>query len=400
MPQEEHRLPKDLTLIIADAPPLHGIQQRVQQLAREFERAIAPAGGKVWYFDEPGNIVTVFLSPEKPLSNLWSWIEGPHYSKEHENILHFAPPAGLPFGYHNRGINRWNHFWYRAALGPRFRRGSGPVVLIVCNVLGLGWIGKLGEDCVIYDCADEISEFRQARLRKEAVQAQERELLRKADAVVTTSQRLYDSKSPFAKRTVLIRNAADVVSFNRALWLAQKEPRPRDIADLKKPIVGFYGFLADWLDWPLIERVVAEGQEFDWVFIGPSTHDLTALRNLPNFHFLGRKLNHELPGYLAHFACAHIPFAITPLTVNVNPVKLYEYLAAGVPVVATPLPELEAFRDVCRLADNPDDYLRLIREEIASDSFPLHQARAARVASETWQNRLGQYLQLISELLS
>jgi glycosyltransferase involved in cell wall biosynthesis len=301
----------------------------------------------------------------------------------------------LPFGYHSAGVNRWNHFWYRVALGGRFHRREGPVVLIVCNVLGLGWLGKLGEDIVIYDCADEISEFRQARLKREAVRAQERELMRRVDAVVTTSQRLYDAKAGYAGKIKLIRNAADVHHFNRAL---SPGPRPPDIAHLKKPIVGFYGFLADWLDWPLIERIVTQGRDFDWVFIGPSTRDLSGLTKLENFHSLGRKPYAELPAYLAHFACAHIPFDRTPLTVNVNPVKLYEYLAGGVPVVATPLPELEAFRDVCRLAENPDEYLRLIREEIVSDSFPKRQARAARVASETWENRLGQYLDLIAEI--
>jgi glycosyltransferase involved in cell wall biosynthesis len=382
----------DVTLIIADAPPLLGLTQRVQQLAIRLSRTVE---GRLWYFDEPGNIATVFLSPEKPLSNLWSWVEGPRRDPDF-GALHFVPPAGLPFGYHVRWVNQWNHFWYRTMLGTRYRKAKGKTVLIVCNVLGLGWLGKLGEDVSIYDCADEISEFRQARLRREAVQAQERELARRVDAVVTTSQPLFDSKAPLASRCELIRNAADVAHFNKAL---KAGPRPSDIALLSKPIVGFYGFLADWLDWSLIKAVVEEGSEFDWVFIGPTTRDLPDLKKLANFHALGRKPYDELPAYLSHFACAHMPFDRTPLTVNVNPVKVYEYLAGGAPVVATPLPELEAFRDVLEVAATPGEYLSAIRRSIQTNTPEKRLARAKRVETETWDDRVERYCRLISELL-
>ncbi len=371
------------------------MRQRVQQLALRFNRILSETGGSLLYIDEPGNVVTVFLSPEKPLGNMWSWIGGPRADPV-TGIQHFVPPAGLPFGYHSPGINAWNHFWYRLTLGNRYHRSDGPLVLVVCNVLGLGWVGRFNEDLVIYDCADEISEFRQARLRREAVQAQERELLGRVDAVVATSQGLYDAKSPQAGRAALIRNAAEVDHFSKALTMG---PRPKDITCLEKPIVGFYGYLADWLDWPLIEAVVREGREFDWVFIGPTTRNLNDLEALPNFHALGRKPYDVLPNYLAHFACAHIPFDRTPLTVHVNPVKLYEYLAGGVPVVATPLPELEAFSDVCGQADNPDEYLHLVREAISTDSPERHQARSERVSTETWNSRVGDYCELITELL-
>ena len=390
-------LPDNLTLIIADAPPLAGLRQRAQQLALRFAGILAAGDrerGSVWYFDEPGNLLTVFISPEKPLANLWSWLSGPRVTPG--GIRRFIPPASLPFAYHSASINRWNHLWYRIALGSRFRPSEGPVVLIVCNVLGLGWLGRLGEDVAIYDCADEISQFRQARVSPGAVRAQERALLKRVDAVVTTSQGLYDAKSAYARRAVLIRNAAEIEHFARA---HTPTARPPDIANLKKPIVGFYGFLADWLDWPLIKMVVREGKEFDWVFIGPATRSLRSLEKLPNFHALGRKPYEELPAYLAHFSCAHIPFARTKLTKYVNPVKLYEYLAAGVPVVATPLPELQAFEDVCALAETADDYLEAVRHEVFSYSAERRAERLARVAGETWDARVGEYCGLIRELV-
>jgi len=269
-------------------------------------------------------------------------------------------------------------------------------VLIVCNVLGLGWLGKLKEDVVIYDCADEISHFKQARLMPKAVQAQERELMKRADAVVTTSKLLYDSKIHYARKIELIRNGAEVKHFNRALHPCEK---PKDVAHLTKPIVGFYGYLADWLNWELIKEVVSKGKEFDWVFIGPSIVDMTDFRKLSNFHYLGKKPYSELPNYLAHFACAHIPFAYTPLTMHVNPVKLYEYLAGGAPVVATPLPEYEAFKDVCEVAKTADEYLEAIRRAVSSDSPEKRAERAKRVAHESWEKRIEAYMKLIEELL-
>ncbi len=388
-------LKENTTLIIADAPPLYGIRQRVQQIARRFVGILSERNGRLLYIDEPGNFVTVFLSPEKPVSNLWSWMAGPSRDPE-TGILHYIPPVGLPFGYHSGSINRWNHFWYRAGLGGRYHPGDGPVVLIVCNVLGLGWLGKFGEDIAIYDCADEISEFKQASLNREAVLAQERELISRVDAVVATSKSLFDSKSEHAKRSELIRNAAEIGHFRRALYAG---PMADDIAVLEKPIVCFYGYISVWLDWSLIETVVGEGSEFDWVFIGPTTRNLSDLDALPNFHALGKKPYDELPEYLAHFACAHIPFARTPLTVHVNPVKVYEYLAGGCPVVATPLPELEPFKDVCELTDNPKEYLEAVRRAVANDTKDLRVKRSERVANETWDSRVGDYCEIINEML-
>jgi glycosyltransferase involved in cell wall biosynthesis len=269
-------------------------------------------------------------------------------------------------------------------------------VLIICNVLGLDWIGRFGEDIAIYDCADEITEFRQARMRQHAVVAMERELLGKVDAVVTTSQSLYDSKSPHARHARLIRNAAEIEHFRKA---SETRRKPADIKQLKKPIVGFYGYLADWLDWPLIEQVVREGAEFDWVFIGPTTRNLADLNVLENFHAPGKKPYDVLPDYLEHFACAHIPFDRTPLTVHVNPVKLYEYLAAGVPVVATGLPELKPYADIISITDDPKEYLDAVRRAINEDSPAKHAERADRVAKETWDSRVDDYVQLVLELL-
>ncbi len=388
-------LPPDLTLIIADAPPFRGIRQRIQQLAIRFAGLISENGGRVIYIDEPGNIVTIFLSPEKPLSNLWSWTVGAKLDPDH-GIHHFIPPAGLPFGYHSKGFNNWNHFWYRAVMGNTAVGTSGPIVLIACNVLGLGWLGRLDEDMVIYDCADEISEFRQAAMNRDAVLKLERELIQKSDALVTTSQNLFDTKSGHAKRSELIRNAAEVGHFRKAL---DNPLIPVDLKSMKRPIVGYFGYLADWLDWELIGKTVRDGTEFDWVFIGPCTRNLSDLEGLDNFHALGRKQYEELPNYLAHFSCAHIPFALTPLTHHVNPVKLYEYLAGGVPVVATPIPELEFFSDMVLLASDPSDYLEKIREAVSCDSREKRLLRSDKVRDETWDARASSYLKLISDLI-
>jgi len=384
-----------MTIVIADAPPLAGIRQRIQQLSDRFAKILGTSGGRLYYIDDPGNLVTVFISPEKPVSNLWSWMRNPRMDES--GITHWIPPAELPFGYHSRPINQWNHLLYRIALGSRYRPSDGPVLLIVCNVLGLGWLGRLGEDYVIYDCADEISEFRQASLKRDAVLAQERELISRADAVVTTAQSLLEKKSEGAKRSKLIRNAADVGHFRSTITEDWKIPS--DLENLQKPVVGYIGFLAEWLNWPLIKHVVENGQEFEWVFIGPASRNLAEFESLPNFHWLGKKPYDELPAYLSHFSCAHIPFDLTPLTVHVNPVKLYEYLASGLPVVATPLPELDAYRDVCEITNDPDEYLEAVRWAVENDSALQRNERCRRVENETWDARISEYCELINELV-
>src|SRR5213078_3256659 len=111
---------------------------------------------------------------------------------------------------------------------------------------------------------------------------------------------------------------------------------PPEIASLPRPVIGYFGLIADdWVDVPLIEHVAREFPGASVVMLGKVTADVSALAKIPNVHLLGRKPYASLPAYCKGFDVALIPFPINEATLNSNPLKAREYLAAGLPVICT-----------------------------------------------------------------
>jgi len=211
---------------------------------------------------------------------------------------------------------------------------------------------------VVYDCMDRWTDFPNAlsdeRYRSLVTNA-EQGLLDSADLVLCSAEGLYQAKLKTARGAVLlVRNGADVEHF-----APKRRPVPKELAGLPGPIVGYIGAVADWFDFELVRSAALSRPEWSFVFIGAlfgskSAGDPRSLRliaDLPNVHLLGARPYRELPPYLEAFDVATIPFKINGLTEDTDPIKVYEYLAAGVPVVSTPLPEVRRLPGV-RLASD------------------------------------------------
>jgi glycosyltransferase involved in cell wall biosynthesis len=151
--------------------------------------------------------------------------------------------------------------------------------------------------------------------------------------------------------------------------------------------------------------VALAGADPGWhvVLIGPlkpGQVDEARLRRFSNVHFLGEKPQTELPGYLKGLAAALIPYKANELTRNIFPLKLFEYLAAGLPVVAGGLPELEGFSGMIELAERPEDYPALVRQALAEDGQDKRAARVALAAKNTWDQRVERISQLVEDALT
>ena len=379
------------TIIMVEGGSLRGIKQRHKQLAERFAR-----DNRVIYIEEPGNIITVFLSKEKPLSNLWAWVGG--LRQIAPNLVGWTPPPGLPFGYIYPWVNAWNHFWYRFWYRIVCRERPKQPILIVNNVLGPGWFGFFREKVRIYDCCDEITGFKIPSLKPDVVRRTERKLIEDSDLVICSSEKLFDTKSPMAKRTVLVRNAAEVAHFRRAL--IETFPKPAAIEGVEKPIVGFWGYLGDWLDWDIIEHCIHNAPDLHFLLIGPATKGLTKRIDAPNVIYTGPMAYELLPQSLAHFSCAILPFARNQYTEAVNPVKVYEYLAGGCPVVATPLPELLQFGKEIYFATDGPSFLKAIYQAIKEDTTEKRRARADFVAGQDWDARVEEIYKAIDNIVN
>jgi glycosyltransferase involved in cell wall biosynthesis len=242
--------------------------------------------------------------------------------------------------------------------------------------------GTLGEESLIYYCVDEYTAF--SGVSSRSLAELEEQLLRRADLVIVSADLLYQSKARINPRTVLIRHGVDYTHFRRAL--DAETVVPEEIARLPRPVIGFFGLIADWVDLELMAHVAKRFSHGSLVLLGKATTDLSALKDLPNVHLLGRKPYESLPAYCKGFDVALNPFRINELTLNANPLKVREYLAAGLQVVSTAIPEVEVL-GLCRIGADQEAFVREIEAAIASDPGPSAR-RSEAVRGESWEARV------------
>lgn len=257
----------------------------------------------------------------------------------------------------------------------------------------VGVVGRLGESRVIYHCVDEYSAF--AGVSREALRRMEQELVRRADLVLTSSEKLAEERRPLNPRTHFVSHGVDVAHFGQAL--APTVTPPSDIARFPRPVIGFFGLIAEWIDAELIREIALRRPSWTIVMIGKATVDTTALRALPNVHLLGQKPYATLPAYCRAFDVGLIPFRVDALTVRANPLKLREYLAAGLPVVSSDLPEVRKYAGLARLATGVDGFLSAIEDTLTERGDSATRARVAAMAHESWEARVEQISELIED---
>jgi glycosyltransferase involved in cell wall biosynthesis len=242
--------------------------------------------------------------------------------------------------------------------------------------------GALGEERLIYYCVDEYAAF--SGVPTASLMELERRLLRRADLVIVSAERLYQSKAPLNPHTVLVRHGVDYHHFRKALDPALNVAE--DIAHLPRPVLGYFGLIADdWVDIPLLVHTAKRFPNATLVMLGKITADVTLLRQVPNIHLLGRRPYEALPAYCKGFDVALIPFPVSEVTLNANPLKAREYLAAGLPVVSTPIPEVEVLGQ-CGIGATPDAFVEQVRRALERPGPDA--ARSSSMESESWQARL------------
>jgi glycosyltransferase involved in cell wall biosynthesis len=152
--------------------------------------------------------------------------------------------------------------------------------------------------------------------------------------------------------------------------------------------VGFFGLLAEWLDYDLILQVAQRATDWTFEFVGPVRFVPDELTRLPNVRLLPAVPYSALPAQLHHWDVAWLPFRTDGLTQGVNPLKLREYLAAGFPVICTPLPAVADLADILPPAvRGPEDVLQQLTDSWHTDSVELRRARRTRVQQDSWQHR-------------
>lgn len=276
------------------------------------------------------------------------------------------------------------------------RLGFSNVVNMVFNPAAGMIAGHLGESELIYYCVDEYTAFTGV---SNGLRAIEEDLFRRSDLVVVSAERLYDSKKHLNTNTHIIRHGTDWEHFRKAV--DGDLATPSDLADLPRPIIGFHGLLADWVDYELIKKVAEHFSNGSVVLIGKVAVDaevkIKLLDGTANVHLLGRKPYADLPAYCRAFDVALNPFEINELTLAANPLKVREYLAAGLPVVSTDIPEVHVLND-CLVGVDHEDFISKI--EVALAKPKSREEISDAIEHESWDAKVDELREILSNARS
>lgn len=269
--------------------------------------------------------------------------------------------------------------------------------ILVENFQFIGLIRQLSPRVTLFDYIDDAFGF--TRLPG-YVREDWKETIRRADRITATSPTLQRQlEAEGAKDVQVVSNGVEYELFASA-----SGSRPADLP--AGPVVGYIGSVYPWLDYDLIEFIARSLPEVQVVMVGHAHPEvlgrLQTLSQLPNFRFLGPRPYKDVPLYLRHFSVALIPFRKTPLTAAVNPVKLYEQSAAGVPTVATDFSEdLQELGSLIGIADSREEFLALVRSSLSRKNDQDFTARLRSFArGHDWDTQAGRIIALLEERIT
>jgi glycosyltransferase involved in cell wall biosynthesis len=259
-------------------------------------------------------------------------------------------------------------------------------------------IEALKPSLVVYHCVDDIAA--QERIDTASFRAAEARFAARADLVLASAPALAERLRRISGNVLDAPNVADTELFSKALEAGTLDP---EMAALPTPRIVFTGaIVAMKLDLTLLADLARLRQSWSFALVGPigpgEPHtDISAIVAEPNIHLLGPRTYAELPDVLRAADAGLIPYAQNALTESIFPMKVYEYLAAGLPVVATPLPALAEVVDVATAPD-AQCFAELLDEVLAEDNPDRRTERSRAAASHSWDRRLEEIAAAIDAL--
>ncbi len=269
--------------------------------------------------------------------------------------------------------------------------------------------GKLGERLVLYQVVDDyltyggMSDASRARVDRE-----ERLLAAKADVVVVTSEYLLEAKRHLHERLVLVRNAVDRETLEEGR--RPDGPVPPELAQAARPIFGYVGGITEKLDLELLEalalRWARPPRRGTLALVGATNvygreavERIARLKSLPNAIFTGRRDARLVPQYIRAFDVCLVPYRLEGQSRGIDPLKLYEYLAFGKPIVSVDIPSVRRFAEVLRIAKDRGEFLAHAEEALAESDPQLAERRREIAAENTWERRAEEISRALEDAL-
>lgn len=370
-----HRLPRPVRRLLARIPG-------ATRVARS--TAGRPSGPP----PEPGTL--------KPVVYLPTWVQWSSMRQRPQYVLAAFARAGHPvFFVDTRAMSPYVVDGVRVV--PSLSHVPSANVMLYVHFAPIGELfDRFDDPVVVYDLLDDLSIYdadERGLPEHRRVKSHHPTLVRSATVVIASSEVLADRHRHERPDILLVENGVDVDRFERP------HERPPEIP-AGTPVIGYHGAIARWFDVELFALVAAANPQWRFVLVGPVASDMReAVHRLDageNVLVIGELPSDRIPSYVQAFDVGAIWFRIDGLTTAVSPLKMYEYLAAGLPVVATPLPACTATPGV-RVATSPEEMSRAIAEGL-DEPVETEQDRRATARAASWDRRLGPLLDRLDDL--
>lgn len=281
-----------------------------------------------------------------------------------------------------------------------FYDGS-PSVAWTTHPFHFHYAGLAREDLILYECYDDFSRIAGGPPDYHVLDL-ERRLAQRADLILATAHTLFERLVKENASTFYFPNAVDFEMFNRAT--DPDVPIAKELADIPRPIIGFMGNLCGWYDFQLLEKVISRQRPWSFVFIGEvadEVHHLVApLQTLPNTSFLGWRDFDALPSFLKGFDVAIMPYQVSDWTHTINPNKMWQYMAAGVPIVSTPIREVLGLKGIIETGADPGGFIAAIERCLTGRNQSQLVRQIAIAKQESWDQRVKVAIDLVTRRLA
>jgi len=359
--------------------------------------------GQTWYIESPVTVTSLIKDwrgkADVEAHNRWERIRQKGLWVDINGVHVVTPVTLLPETTNPLG-HQLNHWHYgrvvrRVARVNRHR----PVLLWLSKPMDLPWIDYFAPVLTCYDSTERFWEFEDAAPRlRQLWRYQDAQLARRADVVFVQTEQHLREKQAQGANVFLIPNAVDTDRFDTSA-----NSPPSDLKDIPTPRIGYVGSINYRIDWDLVEHILRCLPQFNVVFVGISAGDSrfdSLARRYQNMHSLGPRSYAQIPAYLHAMDVCVIPFLATPLTISQSPLKLFDYLAAGKPIVATNVGNMGELEQWVQIADSHDGFCPAIEKAVAEDCPELQQSRRLVASQNSWNVRVEQIWDIISSRLA
>lgn len=348
---------------------------------------------EILYFDP----AVTYIAPLKDKS-AWKRLFK-HFQKGEkvkDNITVYATPPLLPFFNKNKTINKINQKRLARFVRKKMKKHGFENPILWCySPSSADAAPHIPHSALVYDCVDRHSAYK-GFIDETTVNDLEKSLSEQANTVFATAVGLYDTLSEYNKNTYLLPNGVNFDHFNRAA--NEKFEVPEDMKDIKHPIMGFIGMLQECIDYDKIEAIAKMRPDWSVVLVGKTLPgvNLDYLKQYENIHFLGMKKYDDIPAYIQNFDVCLNVFRDGNLSRDVSPLKFYEYLATGKPVVSTPQPEqVLDYADSVYIARGEDDFVSKCEEAMNEPDSKKTNLRIEHASACSWDSRVRQMEEIL-----